>query len=117
MKRRVFDGVGIASSAKSVVVAAAVSVAAIGYANAADMPVKAPPPPPAPPFFIVSDTSVSFTYFSNATDPGISGSSNTVPGGVSGQSATFARYQGSLDHFDVWKYGTNLIHVEFDQYG
>src|ERR1700683_3099848 len=117
MKRRVFDGVGIASSAKSVVVAAAVSVAAIGYANAADMPVKAPPPPPAPPFFIVNDTSVSFTYYSNATDPGVAGSSNSVPGGVAGQGNSFARYQGSLDHFDVWHYGTNLIHAEFDQYG
>lgn len=117
MKRRVFDGAGISTSAKSAVLAAAVTVAAIGYANAADMPVKAPPAPPAPPFFIVNDTSISFTYFPNATDPGVSGSSNSVPGGVSGQGNSFARYQGSLDHFDVWHYGTNLIHAEFDQYG
>jgi hypothetical protein len=119
MKRCVFDGAGISSCAKSVVLAAAVTVAAIGYANAADMPVKAPPPPPAPPFFIVNDTSVSFTYYSNATDPGVAGGSNNIatPGGVSGQGNSFARYQGSLDHFDVWHYGTNLIHAEFDQYG
>jgi hypothetical protein len=117
MKRRVFDSAGISPGARSAVLAAAVSIAAIGYANAADMPVKAPPPPPAPPFFIVNDTSVSFTYFPNATDPGVSGSSNTVPGGVAGQGNSFARYQGSLDHFDVWHYGTNLIHAEFDQYG
>ena len=117
MKRRVCVGAGIATSAKSAVLAAAVSVAAIGYANAADMPVKAPPPAPPVPFFIVNDTSISFTYYANATDPGVSGSSNTVPGGVSGQGNTFARYQGSLDHFDVWHYGTNLIHAEFDQYG
>jgi hypothetical protein len=117
MKRRVFGGAGISSSAKSAVLAAAVSVAAIGYANAADMPLKAPPPPPAPPFFLVNDTSVSFTYYANATDPGVAGSSAITPGGIAGQSNSFARYQGSLDHFDVWHYGTNLIHAEFDQYG
>ena len=27
------------------------------------------------------------------------------------------RDQASIDHFDVWKYGTNLIHGEFNQYG
>ena len=117
MKRRVCDGAGISTSTKSALLAAAVSVVAIGYANAADMPLKAPPPTPTPPFFIVNDTSISFTYFPNATDPGVSGSSNSVPGGVSGQGNSFARYQGSLDHFDVWHYGTNLIHAEFDQYG
>jgi hypothetical protein len=117
MKRRVFDGVGISSNAKSVVLAAAVSVAAIGYASAADMPVKAPPPVPAVPFFIVNDTSVSFTYYSNATDPGVAGSSNIVPGGIAGQGNTFARYEGSIDHFDVWRYGTNFIHAAFMQYG
>jgi hypothetical protein len=117
MKRRVFDGAGISSGAKSAVLAAAVSVAAIGYANAADMPVKAPPPVPAVPFFIVNDTSVSFTYFPNATDPGVSGSSNIVPGGISGQGNTFARYQGSITHFDVWQYGTNLINIDLQQYG
>ena len=117
MKRCVFGGAGISSSAKSVVLAAAVSVAAIGYANAADMPVKAPPPPPAPPFFIVNDTSVSFTYYPNATDPGVSGGSNVVPGGNFGQGNSFARYTGSIDHFDVWQYGTNLIHLDLEQYG
>jgi len=117
MKRRVCDGAGISTSAKSALLAAAVSVAAIGYANAADMPLKAPPPAPAPPFFIVNDNSVSFTYYPNATDPGVSGGSNIVPGGISGQGNTFARYVGSLDHFDVWQYGTNLFHLDLEQYG
>ena len=93
MKRRVFGGAGISSGAKSAVLAAAVSVAAIGYVNAADMPLKAPPPPPAPPFFIVNDTSVSFTYYSNSTDPGVSGGSAITPGGIAGQVNSFARYQ------------------------
>jgi len=30
---------------------------------------------------------------------------------------TFYRAQGSVDHFDVWEYGTNLIHLEVNQYG
>jgi hypothetical protein len=119
MKRCVCNGAGISTSAKSALLAAAVSVAAIGYANAADMPLKAPPPVPAVPFFIVNDTSISFTYYPNSTDPGVAGGSNSfaTPGGVSGQGNSFGRYQGSLDHFDVWHYGTNLIHAEFDQYG
>jgi len=86
----------------------------MGYAHAADMPVKAVP---AVPFFFVNDTSVSLTYFPDATDPGVSGSSAIVPGGIAGQGNKIARYQASIDHFDVWQYGTNFIHGEFNQYG
>jgi hypothetical protein len=81
------------------------------------MPVKAPPPPKPAPFFFVNDTSVSFTWYFDATDPGVSGMSNVVPGGVFGDRNTFYRAQGSMDHFDVWEYGTNLIHLEVNQYG
>ncbi len=106
------------SSAKAAAFAALLAVSAGGYAHAADMPVKAPPPAAKPvPFFFVNDTSVSFTWYPNSTDPGVSGSSNKVAGGVAGQKNTFSRYQGSIDHFDVWEYGTNLIHAEFNQYG
>jgi hypothetical protein len=105
------------SSAKTIAVAALLAASASGYALAADMPVKSPPPPKAVPFFFVNDTSVSFTWYFNATDPGVSGNSNNVPGGTFGQKNTFYRGQGSLDHFDVWEYGTNLIHLEVDQYG
>ena len=87
-----------------------------GYAYAADMPVKAPPPPKPVPFFFVNDTSVSATWYFNSTDPGVSGGSNVVPGGIFGERNTFYRAQGSVDHFDVWEYGTNLIHLELDQY-
>jgi hypothetical protein len=104
-------------NASSGLLAALLVSAGGGYALAADMPVKAPPAAPPVPFFIVNDTSISFTYFADATDPGVAGSSNIVPGGIAGQGNTFARYQGSLDHFDVWEYGTNLIHAEFNQYG
>ena len=81
------------------------------------MPVKAVPPPKPVPFFFVNDTSVSATWYFNATDPGVSGGSNIVPGGIAGDRNTFYRAQGSVDHFDVWEYGTNLIHLELDQYG
>jgi hypothetical protein len=106
---------GTKRHAKSVALAAALAAGTIGYAHAADMPVKAPPP--APPFFFVNDTSVSYTYFPTATDPGVSGSSGITPGGIPFQPNSIGRSQFSIDHFDVWQYGTNLIHGEFNQYG
>jgi opacity protein-like surface antigen len=102
---------------RSLALAAGAALGLVSIANAADLPVKAPPAPPPTPFFIVNDTSVSFVWFPNATDPGVSGSSNTVPGGVAGQGNTFSRWQGSIDHFDVWALGSNFIHAEFNQYG
>jgi hypothetical protein len=87
-----------------------------GYAYAADMPLKAPPPPKPVPFFFVNDTSVSATWYFNSTDPGVSGGSDVVPGGIFGAKNSFYRASGSVDHFDIWEYGTNLIHLELDQY-
>jgi hypothetical protein len=104
-------------NATSAVFAAILAASAAGYAHAADMPIKAPPPAKPIPFFIVNDTSVSFTYFPTATNPGVKGSAGSVPGGVFGQRNTLARYSGEIDHFDVWEYGTNLIHLEANQYG
>ena len=105
------------SKAKASVLGAAIAASVGGFAHAADMPIKAPPPPKPVPFFFVNDTSVSFTWYFNATDPGVPGSSDNTPGGINGQRNTIFRAQGSLDHFDVWEYGTNLIHIEVDQYG
>jgi hypothetical protein len=105
---------GAKSHVRSALLATAVAIGTMGYAHAADMPVKAVP---AVPFFFVNDTSVSFTYFPDATDPGVAGNSGNVPGGTSGQGNKISRYLFSFDHFDVWQYGTNLIHGEFDQYG
>jgi len=104
------------SMAKAFAFAAFVAAAAGGSAYAADLPMKAPPPPKPVPFFFVNDTSVSFTYFFDYLDPGVSGSSNTVPGGIAGQSNAFGMAQGSLDHFDLWEYGATLIHTEVNQY-
>jgi len=105
---------GTKGHAKLVALAAALAAGTVGYAHAADMPAKAVP---AVPFFFVNDTSVSSTYFFNATDPGVSGGSGVIPGGIAGAGNTMYRAQASIDHFDVWKYGTNLIHAEFNQYG
>ena len=108
---------GFRKNVRSALLGAVAAAATVGAACAADMPVKAPPPVPAVPFFFVNDTSVSATWFFDATDPGVSGNSGTVPGGSPGQGNTMYRAQFSIDHFDVWQYGTNLIHAEFNQYG
>ncbi len=70
---------------KKVALAAAFAVSAGSVALAADMPIKAPPPKVKEvPFFFVNDTSISGTYFFRSTDPGVSGNSNIVPGGIAG---------------------------------
>jgi len=101
------------SKALAVLLAASVG----GYARAADMPVKAMPVQQPVPFFSANNTSVSFTYYPDATDPGVAGGSDTVPGGHAGTKNLLPRYQASIDHFDAWEYGTNLFHVELNQYG
>ena len=88
-----FNRRGIKRNLKSALLAAGMAVAAVGYAQAADMPVKAPPVK-AVPFFFVNDTSISFTYFPNSTDPGSICSVRSVPGGIFGQGNTFARLSG-----------------------
>jgi hypothetical protein len=106
------------SKAKATLLGAAIAVSLGGLAHAADMPTKAPalPPPKPVPFFFVNDTSVSFTWYFASTDPGVAGGSNIVPGGNGGTGNTFWRGQGSLDHFNIWEYGSTLIHLEVDQY-
>jgi hypothetical protein len=103
---------------KRVGIAVLVAFSTTGFAFAADVAVKTPPPPKPKevPFFFVNDTAVSGIWYFNATDPGVPGDSNIVPGGVAGQLNSFWRAQGAIDHFDAWEYGTNLIHIEIDQY-
>jgi hypothetical protein len=86
-----------------------------GSAFAADMVVKAAPAPAPPPFFIVNDTSVSFTWYLNATNPGVAGSSDTINGGVQGTGNSFSKWVGSATHFDVWSYGTNFFNIDYIQ--
>src|SRR5882757_5013152 len=90
----------VATTALAVAVASSMLA---GMASAADVAVKAPPPPPPAPFFLVNDTSVSFTWYANGTNPGVPG------GGIPGNTNSFSKYVGSVTHFDVWAYGTNFF--------
>jgi hypothetical protein len=95
---------------KPAALAAALAATAVGAAAAADMPAKAVAPPP---FFLVNDTSVTFTWYPRGTDPGVAGGTDVVPGGISGQGNAFNKWVGSITHFDVWAYGTNFINVDY----
>jgi hypothetical protein len=100
---------------------AATTLAGAAFAADMTMPLKAPPPVVAP-FFLVNDTSVSFTWYPNATDPGVcAGNTGNFPvagannkdGFCQGSSNGFSKYQGSVTHFDVWGYGTNFFNVDY----
>lgn len=70
-----------------------------GAASAADMPAKAPAPATAPPpFFLINDNSISYSYQFTANNPG----AGYTP-----------KHVLTYTHFDVWKYGTNLINVDW----
>jgi hypothetical protein len=89
-----------------------------GTAFAADLPVKAPAAPAPAPFFIVNDTSVSFTWYANGTDPGVCNPSNPLSAGGTGgfcpgTDNSFSKYVGSATHFDVWAYGTNFFNIDY----
>lgn len=79
---------------------AALSTAAVGFARAADIPTKAPvlKAPAAAPFFFVNDNSISYHYEFLATNP----SAGKTP-----------KHVLSFTHFDVWKYGTNFINIDW----
>lgn len=87
-------------SCRSVLLAAAVVASASGVACAADLPAKAPvlKAPAEAPFFFVNDNSLSYHYEYTATNPGAGYTPKNV--------FTFT-------HFDVWKYGTNFINIDW----
>ncbi|HVZ53874.1 MAG TPA: hypothetical protein VG986_18040 [Pseudolabrys sp.] len=87
-------------SCRSVALAALLVVASVGAASAADLPKKAPvlKKPAEAPFFIVNDNSVSYHYEFKATNPGAGATPKHVL---------------SYTHFDVWKYGTNFINIDW----
>src|SRR5258708_3138477 len=94
---------------KTLLATAALAVAfaatTLGAALAADVALKAPIKKETP-FFLVNDNSVSFTWYANATNPGVAG--DNIPG----HSNSFNKYVGSVTHFDVWAYGTNFFNVD-----
>lgn len=81
------------------VLAATIAALTAHGASAADVPPKAPPAAPAPPpFFIVNDNSVSYRYEFTANNPGTGYTPKNVL---------------TYTHFDVWKYGTNFITIDW----
>jgi hypothetical protein len=107
----------MSTSTKSLITSTALVVAfaattMAGTAFAADMPLKAAAAPAPAPFFIVNDTSVSFTWYPNATDPGVSGGQSSGLGN-NGTGNSFNKYVGSVSHLDVWAYGTNFFNIDY----
>jgi len=70
-----------------------------GQASAAEISTKAPPVAQAAPFFIVSDTQIQYWHEFNAAEPG-------VGRGIDKDIVT-------VQHFDVWQYGTNFVNIDF----
>lgn len=90
--------------------AAALSLATLapaGFAQAADLPVKAVKKAPADlPFFLVIDNRVSFSWMPKGTDPGVF---SVRPDGS--LNSTTAKQVYSFTHFDIWAYGTNFFTI------
>src|SRR3984893_9676315 len=91
------------------IAAAALSLATLatsGFANAADLPVKAVKAVPDAPFFFVIDDRVTYSYIFTAAQPGM----YTVrpDGSVNGKTAKSVY---SFTHFDAWAYGTNFFTI------
>src|SRR5262249_57484865 len=91
------QGEGVPMTIMRLAVTGLIASTALGSALAADMPTKAPPPPAETPFFLVNDTSIIYYHAFRATDPGV----NTTPKDVL-----------EINHFDVWKYGTNFFDIQ-----
>jgi hypothetical protein len=82
-------------------------VAPTGFANAADLPVKAKVKPvPDLPFFFVIDDRVTYSWMPKGTDPG--DFSVRPNGSING---TTAKSVYSFTHFDAWAYGTNFFTI------
>ncbi|WP_076866120.1 hypothetical protein [Bradyrhizobium mercantei] len=89
-------------------VAAAVSIAAVSQAVAAEQPVKVKPVKPVPdlPFFFVNDNRVTFSWMPKGADAGFF--SVNPDGSING---TNAKQVYSFTHFDAWVYGTNFFSI------
>ena len=79
-------------------------------ALAEDLPVKAKPVPPDQPFFSLIDDRVTFSWEPKATDPGVY--SKNPNGSIN---STTALQVYSFTHFDIWKYGTNVLNVSLSK--
>jgi hypothetical protein len=108
-------GVFRMSYLRRAIAAAALSLAtlaATGFASAADMAAKAIKPPPDLPFFLVIDNRVTFSYIFSGTDPGVF---STRPDGTINGKTPKQVY--SFTHFDAWAYGTNFFTISMFKSG
>jgi len=89
--------------------AAALSLATLapaGFAQAADLPVKAAKKPADLPWFILIDDRVTYSYIFTAAQPGMW---SVRPDGT--VNAKTAKQVYSFTHFDIWQYGTNFFTI------
>src|SRR6266481_2762682 len=81
-------------------------LAPIGFASAADLPVKAAKPVADVPFFFVIDDRVTYSYIFTGAQPGMF---TVNPNGT--VNAKTAKSVYSFTHFDAWAYGTNFFTI------
>jgi hypothetical protein len=106
-----FDNLGVIgmSSLRRTLAAAALSLATLlpaGFAEAADIPVKAAKAPADLPWFILIDDRVTYSYIFTAAQPGMF---SVRPDGTVNAKTTKQVY--SFTHFDIWQYGTNFFTI------
>lgn len=91
---------GTQMNRKAMVLATFLSVTAAGYAGAADIVTKAVPMSAAPaPFFLFSDTQLSYWHEFSGAEPGVG--------------RPIQKEIGTMTHVDAWKYGTNFANIDF----
>jgi hypothetical protein len=83
----------------SLVLAVALIAGAAGHTRAADLPTKALAQAAPLPFFFVNDTQISYWHEFSAAEPGVG--------------KNIKKDITTVSHFDVWKYGTNFVNVDF----
>jgi len=81
------------------------TLAPVGFAQAADLPVKAKAAPELP-WFILIDNRVTYSYIFTAAQPGMW---SVNPNGSINAKTTKQVY--SFTHFDIWRYGTNFFTI------
>lgn len=82
------------------------TLAPAGFAQAADLPVKAKAAPADLPWFILIDNRVTYSYIFDAAQPGMW--SRNADGTVN---AKTTKQVYSFTHFDIWRYGTNFFTI------
>ena len=84
---------------KQFLLATVFATVAVGSASAADIITKAPPVIAPPPFFLFVDNQISYWHEFSGAEPGVG--------------KPIQKEIVTLTHFDVWKYGTNFVNIDF----